>query len=172
MPRNYLNWKFPGDCVQVLRHNRNRGMLYITAGGHACMPKRASEIFRGFLQTPDFRFFYLCARIGFLYHILIIPGTVQIQNTQIPLQGCPGSKNPMVLPESVHTADATTDSPPGRLPWRFNYRSVGIKPVICPAVLYLLRGSAGRRTLMDFAPVSYVWNSTPRRSPGAGALVH
>jgi len=26
MPRYYLNWTFPGDCVQVLRHNRNREM--------------------------------------------------------------------------------------------------------------------------------------------------
>jgi hypothetical protein len=46
MPRYCLNGKFPGDCVQVLRYNRNRGMPQ--RRGHACMPKRASEFFKGF----------------------------------------------------------------------------------------------------------------------------
>ena len=54
MPRHYRNGKFPGDCVEVIRYNRDRGMPQ--QRGHACMPPKASELFKGFLRSP---FFYL-----------------------------------------------------------------------------------------------------------------
>jgi hypothetical protein len=51
MSRYYLNRKFLDDCVQEIRHNRKWGMPQ--RRGHACMPKRASELF-----SRNFLFFY------------------------------------------------------------------------------------------------------------------
>jgi hypothetical protein len=45
MPRYYLNRKFIDDCEQVIRHNRNWGMPQRRE--HACISKRASELFKG-----------------------------------------------------------------------------------------------------------------------------
>ena len=52
MPPHYRNGKFPGDCVLVIRYNRNPGMPQ--RRGHACMPPGASELFKGLLQSGFF----------------------------------------------------------------------------------------------------------------------
>jgi hypothetical protein len=57
--------KFFDNYVQVILHNRNRGMPQ--RRGHAYMPPRASELFKGFLQSQKNYFTDTVLIVGISY---------------------------------------------------------------------------------------------------------